>query len=204
VAVGVQDVITGCLCVLSCNHVLARMNAGWFGDAVLQPASDDGGWFPGRAVGALLRYAPVRFDGGSNQIDAAIAACWPHQVSGDVYGLGAIHESADPGTLSPGDVVRKVGRSTGLTHGRVLFTDVKVKADYRPLGLRAGAAWFTDQIVVDLPAAYGDSGSLLVDGRDRAVGMLFGGTAHHTWFNPFRCIEQQLHVRLLPRRHAWL
>ncbi|MBS0558891.1 MAG: trypsin-like peptidase domain-containing protein [Proteobacteria bacterium] len=203
-AIGVQDMIFGAHCVLSCNHVLARMNQGRIGDAALQPAPDDGGWYPGEAQGALLRFVPVHFDGTANQVDAAIAACWPGQVSNHVHGIGAIRESAPPWELQPGDTVRKVGRSTGLTEGKVVFVDAAVKANYAPLGFDDGLAAFTDQIVVDIPAAYGDSGSLLLDSRNRAVGMLFGGTAHHTWFNPFTFIEHQLQVRLLPPAYAWV
>jgi len=203
-AIGVQDMLSGWPCILSCNHVLARMNQGRIGDAALQPAPDDGGWYPGEAQGALLRFVPVRFDGTPNQVDAAIAACWPGQVSNRVHGIGAIREAAPPWELQPGDTVRKVGRSTGLTEGRVVFVDAAVKANYGPLGFDDGQASFTDQVVVDIPAAYGDSGSLLLDARNRAAGMLFGGTAHHTWFNPFAFIEHQLQVRLLPPAYAWV
>jgi hypothetical protein len=200
--VGVRDLVTGWDCLLSCNHVLARMNQGHFGDAALQPASVDGGLHPEQAVGALLRYVPVMLDGTANQVDAAIAACWPGEASNHVHQLGGVHESASSLTLAPGDKVRKVGRSSGLTHGTILYLDATVKANYGPLGFENQPVLFTEQIVVDIPAAYGDSGSLLVDDDNRAIGMLFGGKAH-SWFNPFKAIEWQLGVTLLPRAHVW-
>jgi hypothetical protein len=203
VAVGVLDRIEGRHCVLSCNHVLARMNHGHIGDAVLQPSLADGGCYPMAAVGALLRYVHVTFDGSPNLVDAAIAACWPGEVSNEVYGLGPVYESACPWTVSPGDTVTKVGRSTGVTTGTVIATDMTVNPNYARLGFEDQQALFVNQIVVDIPAAYGDSGSLLVDSRNRAIGMLFGGIKY-SWFNPFTAIEQQLQISLLPPWHVWV
>ena len=204
VTAGVVDLIGGRRCVLSCNHVLARLNGGHFGDPVLQPAPDDGGWYPREAAAALLRYVPVHFDGTPNHVDAAIAACWPGDISNVVEGVGEVHESVSPDTLLPGDKVMKVGRSTGLTYGTVVYVDAAVKPNYGPLGFSDRSVQFVNQIVADIPANVGDSGSILVDSRGRAVGMLFGGLPHRSWFNPFTEIERRLGVSLLPRQHVWV
>ncbi len=203
VAVGVLDLLRGYHCVLSCNHVLARMNAGIPGDAALQPAQVDGGVFPDKAVGGLLRFVPVWFDGRANRVDAAIAACRPGDVTCHVHGVGPVTEIAETWEIAPGDRVTKVGRSSGLTEGTVLVTNMTVKPDYVSLGYADQSALFVDQIVVDIPAAVGDSGSLLLDDRRRAVGMLFGGL-HHSWFNPFGAIRDELGIVLLPPVHVWI
>jgi hypothetical protein len=203
VALGVLDLLHGYRCALSCNHVLARMNAGIAGDAALQPAQVDGGVFPDQAVGGLLRFVPVLFDGRANRVDAAIAACRAGDVANHVHGIGPVTGIAETGEIAPGDRVTKVGRSSGLTQGSVLVTNMTVKPDYVSLGYADQTALFVDQIVVDIPAAVGDSGSLLLDDRQRAVGMLFGGL-HHSWFNPFSAIRDELGIGLLPPTHVWV
>ncbi len=202
VAVGVQDLWTGARCVLSCNHVLGRLGHGHVGDATVQPAIDDGGINPVDAVGALLRWVPLYLRGAPNWADAAIAACAPDDVTAHVHGIGPIHESACASTVSPGDVVTKVGRSSGLTKGKVVMTDTSVNPNYKALGFDESVL-FMDQIVVDIHAEYGDSGSLLLDKDNRAIGLLFGGVKY-SWFNPFRAIEYLLAVRLLPPPNVWV
>jgi hypothetical protein len=202
--VGVLDLCGGWPCMLSCNHVLARLNHGHPGDAALQPALADGGCYPMEAVGALLRYVHVNMDGTPNLVDAAIAACLPGDVTNHVHGLGPIVESAGPWTVSPGDVVTKVGRTTGLTQGTVFAVDAMVNPNYAPLGFEDATVLFVDQIMVDIRSGVGDSGSLLVDSRNRAIGMLFGGTRDHTWFNPFTEVQRLLRIGLLPPSHVWI
>jgi len=97
----------------------------------------------------------------------------------------------------PGDIVHKVGRTTGLTEGPVLAVDVSMRVAYHFPGFPAGTAMFVRQIIAHVPCAYGDSGSLLLDGQNRAVGLLFGGTEGHTYFNPFTEVEKALDVRLV-------
>jgi hypothetical protein len=202
--VGVLDQIEGWPCMLSCNHVLARLNHGYRGDAVVQPALADGGCYPMEALGALLRYVHVNMDGTPNVVDAAIAACLPGEVTNHVHGLGPIVESAGPWTISPGDIVTKVGRTTGLTQGTVFAVDATVNPNYAPLGFKNETVLFVDQIMVDIRCGMGDSGSLLVDSRNRAIGMLFGGTKNHTWFNPFTYVARLLRIGLLPPSHVWI
>jgi hypothetical protein len=202
-AVGVEDLLGGWRCVLSCNHVLGRLGHGHVGDAVVQPGIDDGGVYPVDAVGGLLRYVPLHFNGFPNWADAAIAACAPEDVTSHVHGIGPVHESACASSVSPGDAVTKVGRSSGLTRGTVVMTDTSVNPNYKALGFSDPSVLFMDQIVVDIHAEYGDSGSLLLDRDNRAIGMLFGGVKY-SWFNPFRAIEWLLAVRLLPPPNVWV
>ena len=76
----------------------------------------------------------------------------------------------------------------------------------KTIGMLCGMSWessaeyyrFVNQIVADIECAYGDSGSLLVDEENRAVGLLFGGTrSGHTWFNPFNAVCEALDIELL-------
>jgi hypothetical protein len=173
------------------------------GDAAVQPAIEDGGIYPVDAVGALLRYVPLHFNGFPNWADAAIAAVASGDVTAHVHGIGPVHESACAASVSPGDAVTKVGRSSGLTKGTVVMTDTSVNPNHKAVGFSDPSVLFMDQIVVDIHAEYGDSGSLLLDRDNRAIGMLFGGVKY-SWFNPFRMVETLLAVRLLPPPDVWV
>jgi hypothetical protein len=59
-----------------------------------------------------------------------------------------------------------------------------VFVDYWTLGIAGARTEFVDQIITSRMSSYGDSGSLLVDLKDRALGMLFAGSATHSYYNP--------------------
>jgi hypothetical protein len=197
VALGVRHRQSGAHCILSCSHVLSQLGAAHRGDAVLQPASADGGALPWSLIGQVVGWTPVAFGGGeSNVADAAIAICAPGQARSWVDGIGPITEVAP--AVKPGARVHKVGRATGLTSGIVTVVGASVRPNYAALGFGATPALFVNQIVAEIPCAYGDSGSLLMDEKNRAVGILFGGTRQgHTWFNPFDAVCAALDITLL-------
>ena len=162
--------------VLSNNHVLANEDRGEAGDPILQPGAADGGRQPGAVVGRLLAAVPLRRNG-ANRVDAAIG-----ELDGRIRfdsrtltGLGALAGvRAEP--LLPGDRVAKVGRTTGLTRGRVTAIEV----DGVVVGFETGDLSFDGQIEVEGEggpfSAGGDSGSLVVDSDLRACGLLFAGS----------------------------
>jgi hypothetical protein len=197
IALGMRHRSSGAHCILSCNHVLSQLNAARLGDEVLQPAPADGGVLPLSIIGGVLRWTPVAFGGVErNMTDAAIATCVPGQARSWVDGIGAITGVAP--TIALGARVRKVGRATGLTSGIVTVVGASVRPNYAPLGFGQTPALFVNQVVAQIDCAYGDSGSLLVDEENRAVGLLFGGTrSGHTWFNPFDAVCAALDIELL-------
>jgi hypothetical protein len=67
----VTDLVTKQICLLSCNHVIARLNQGQIGvDKIIQPGGLDGGVKKENAIGTLTAFAPL-VDG--TEVDAAIA-----------------------------------------------------------------------------------------------------------------------------------
>ena len=83
--------------------------------------------------------------------------------------------------IEVGEAVRKFGRTTGYTEGRVfsIYLDIWIRYD------RTGqSAFFQNQFLIEpaLPGfakfvAKGDSGSLVVDEKQHAIGLIFGGMA---------------------------
>jgi hypothetical protein len=185
--------------ILSNNHVLADENRAKRGDRILQPGRLDGG----RAadlVGFLGPYVRLRLRG--NRVDAAIAslAADVEYYSSWIEGRGGIAGVRDE-PLETGTIVYKVGRTTGLRRGRIeaIELDDLVVGDYY-----AGDLVFDDQIEI-APAGPpnpfsrgGDSGSLIVDARHRAVGLLFAGNdTTATYANPIERVLSDLGVRLV-------
>jgi hypothetical protein len=87
--------------------------------------------------------------------------------------------------------VRKSGRTTGVTRGRVTGLDAVVEVEYR-----GRTAIFRGQIVSDIASRGGDSGSLVVDEQGRAVGLLFAGGLTTTLINPIGAVAELLDVSI--------
>jgi CBS domain-containing protein len=145
-------------------------------------------------IGVFSKVVGMRFDGGANYIDAAIIdtlltsgpfSPQTHTVVPSQFGLGRINPQPKPAAV--GDVVRKTGRTTGITTGRI----VGINATSR-VGYDEGQATFRNQIVIEANSgtfsAGGDSGSLIVSQDLRPVALLFAGGGGQTIANPIEYV----------------
>ena len=201
--------------ILSNNHVLANSNAADVGDPIVQPGPADGGRLHD-TIARLADFVPIQFNerglgpigrlmeralspllafaglglkrlpsGRTNLVDSAVAEpIDAGLVAPDILGIGRVSGMRD---ADIGLRVRKSGRTTGTTEGRVTAIDAVVEVDY---GGRT--AIFREQIVSDILSKGGDSGSLIVSEGGRAVGLLFAGGATTTLFNPIAAVAQFL------------
>lgn len=166
----------GELAILSNNHVLADENRAEIGDEVIQPADLDDGRAPDDVVARLAEYVPIA-PVGLNRVDAAYATLVDGIDVDPAAGIGSL----GAGVVAPedADLVQKLGRTTGLTGGRVTAFNVRsviVEYDISP------TVRFDGQIEIQ-PAEGtefsrgGDSGSLIVSDGDRVpIGLLFAGS----------------------------
>ena len=118
-------------------------------------------------------------------------------------GLGKLSGLGDA-FLDEGTEVAKLGRTTGLTRGRVTAFEM----DNVVVGYDIGNVRFDDQVEIegagDGPFSDGgDSGSLIVGRDKRGVALLFAGSdqggAHGqglTYANPLRAVLDALKVEL--------
>lgn len=123
-----------------------------------------------------------------NMVDCAVAApLSPDLVSADILEVGSV---AGVKEAAPGLVVKKSGRSSGLTASVVLATDVtlRVGVSYGEYGL------FSDQILAGPMSKPGDSGSLVLAEDNCAVGLLFAGSDQATMFSPIGRVLDTLNV----------
>lgn len=183
--------------ILSCNHVLAALNRAAIGDTVLQPAFADGGRASFDACGFVDRYVPIRFwPQGGNRVDAAVARVNPRDVIPFVDWVGVPAGTRAGKSMSPGERVFKTGRTTLLNSGQVVAVNVSGWIYYPAFFGGFSAAFFEEQIITSGMAGFGDSGSLLFDEDRNAVGLLFGGSPTHTFFNDIVEVERELRVKI--------
>lgn len=191
--------------ILSNNHVLANENNAKAGDAILQPGDIDGGKNPADIVATLLRFVRMNVTG-TNFVDCAVAqpttgiAFNQKKLGGfgNLKGLGA--DFLDVGTR-----VKKVGRTTGETEGRVTAFELdNVVVSYDIGNLR-----FDNQVEIEGAGNRsfsdgGDSGSLIVDDDNLGVALLFAGGdiggangMGLTFANPLKAVLDALKVDLV-------
>lgn len=176
--------------ILSNNHVLAKSNNARIGDPILQPGRADAGRYPADLIARLSRYVPIRFGGPFNYVDAAIAAGHFHDLSREIYWIGYVKGVRATGV---GCIVQKTGRTTSYTTGRVTAINVAVNVNYGS----GRVARFLRQIVTTRMSGPGDSGSLLCDMHENAVGLLFAGSSSITVHNDIRYVQAYLGIRVV-------
>jgi hypothetical protein len=176
--------------ILSNNHVLANSNDAKPGDLILQPGPYDYGEFPSDGIATLDRFEPIVFGySGYNLVDAAVARpTYSRHVIPAIIGLVIPQGVAQ---VFDGDYVIKVGRTSQVTYGYVWSTDATVAVWYG----YDKVAVYRHQIITTNMAEGGDSGSLLMDYRLNAVGLLFAGSWYITIHNHIADVETALGVR---------
>lgn len=183
--------------ILSNNHVLANSNAAAIGDPILQPGPFDGGVVPTDVIARLSRFVPIKFiQPGQpvplNFVDAAIAEGQFHDLDRRIFWVGELKGT----NVAPavGTLVQKTGRTTNWTTGRI--TNINATVDVNYGGGRV--ARFAQQLLTTDMSAGGDSGSLVADLSENAVGLLFAGSPVVTVINRISLVEASLGIRVHP------
>ena len=166
---------------LSNNHVYADENKASIGDHVIQPGTFDSGSSPADDLGTLADFEPIVFStSASNVIDAAIALSSTSLLDNATYCGWTPSSVTSAAKLRM--KVKKCGRTTGATEGRVTGINATVN-----IGYGTGTARFINQIIIQPGnfSAGGDSGSLIVTkGEGQPTGLLFAGSSSITIANP--------------------
>ncbi len=180
---------------LSNNHVYANENKATKGDAVIQPGTYDGGTIITDTIGNLSDFEPLVFStSASNVIDAAIAQSTTSLLGNATPSDGYGKPKSTTLVAKINIPVKKYGRTTGLTKGKVYAVNATVNVGYSG----GNVARFVKQIVIT-PGTFsagGDSGSLVVGDRQgnkttndgKPVGLLFAGSNLYTIANPIDAV----------------
>ncbi len=185
--------------ILSNNHVLANSNNASPGDAILQPGPFDGGVDPSDRIAALSRFIPITFDPPVNRalhrnlIDAAVAEGEFHDLKREIHWVGHLRGWRTRAQVQVGTVLHKTGRTTNYTTGRITAVNATVDVNYGG----GKVARFRDQILTTPMSAGGDSGSLVADRDNFAVGLLFAGSPQVTILNQIQHVRSLLRVEVV-------
>lgn len=162
--------------ILSNNHVLADENQAKIGDPIIQPGNLDQGQGPEDEVAHLTNYVKLS-KSKANHVDCAVARIRDgiRFEGNELGGLGHLRGKREI-DLMPGDRVTKIGRTSGITHGRVTAIEVENIV----IGFEMGKLRFDGVVEIEgegrRPFSYGgDSGALVVDEELFAAGLLFAG-----------------------------
>ncbi|KEI12043.1 hypothetical protein Z959_05385 [Clostridium novyi B str. ATCC 27606] len=184
------------LYILSSNHVLALNNQKPIGSVILQPSSRDGGKIDKDVIGHLNRFIPIKFIEGDtrpeNIVDCALCKVISRSfVSSKIAFVGIPKGVAKVGL---DEDVKKVGKSTELTIG-------KIKNLYGTFIIRClevqKKALFKNQIITTTICEGGDSGSLLLNKDNYAIGLCMGSIDAMYLFNPIQEVLDSLKVKLV-------
>jgi hypothetical protein len=150
-----------------------------------------------RAANAVIHafrpYYRMRLEkvGAENLVDCAVARpVDPKEISSEILELGSVNGTVD---AEPGMLVKKSGRTSGLTKGKITALHVTLNVS---MGHSSDVVRFHDQIMCELKSKAGDSGSLVLDEENRAVGLLFAGSDEFTVLNPINTVLDKLGVEL--------
>lgn len=141
---------------------------------------------------AAARIPTVQAAVPDNVVDAALAKPNdPSMFTDEIRHIGRI-TGTKAAQLGMG--VRKTGRTTDFTQGMVTLLNATVTVAYTT-SKGARSARFTGQVITQPMSQGGDSGSLIVDAvENRAVGLLFAGSAQASIFTPIDTVLAALNV----------
>lgn len=169
------------LLLLSANHVLAQANLAGIGDSIVQPTATAADH---REIATLTEYE--RLEPTGNLMDAAIATLTVTDVSERLFN-GKRIANVRTAPLMAGDRVFKFGQATGERSGVVKLST----ASNVPLRIGAPTFTFDSQIEIEVApgsepfSCGGDSGALVYDEDDLAVGIVIGGNcARQSYVTP--------------------
>ena len=173
----------GDLVMLSNQHVLAGSNAAKAGERIIQPGRYDGGKSRHRFA-RLKSFVPLK--NGVNQ-DSAIAIV--EKPFRNYINFGGVPK----GFRAPkvGMKVKKSGRTTKITSGKIIAVNGTFSVNY-------GNTSYTIKncVVSTFMSKGGDSGSLLMDKRNKICGLLFAGSSSLTIYNDIGNVVKQYGLKL--------
>ncbi len=143
-----------------------------------------------KIIGSKTRLQVINICSGDNLVDAAIARPLDeNDVTAEILEIGLI-AGLIQGKL--GMNVKKSGRTTAITTGRITQVNVTVNVQYGS----GRIARFVDQLMTGPMSQGGDSGSALLDNNNNLAGLLFAGSDTTTIFNRIENVFSALGVNL--------
>lgn len=130
--------------------------------------------------------------GATNMVDCAVARpADPKDITSEIIEFGKVNGIID---AEPGMMVKKSGRTSGITEGKVTAVHVTLNVS---MGHSSDVVRFQNQIMTEMKSLAGDSGSIVLDQENQVVGLLFAGSNEFTVVNPIQIVLDKLGVDLV-------
>jgi hypothetical protein len=211
--------------ILSANHILALLNRGQPGDAILQPGPADGGTSQDK-IAELAEFAVVQMRDGTpgTSTDPAPKEEGCANLIMRLLQMGSAEPAAPPPKLNYVDAALARPVNAGAVTPSIIDVGVPTGVREPVLGLRVAKsgrttrltmgniiqvdvtvdvlygdqrARFLDQVMVTPFSRPGDSGAVVVDMERHVVGMLFSGSDYVAVVTPIQHILQALRVTVV-------
>jgi len=189
----VTDRTTGSPMMLTNMHVVNEDSGGAAGDTQAQPALADGGKCPRDLAGSLLRFVL------SENVDGAVASIVGRSFKKEIVDVGGTNGST---AATVAMLVRKRGRTSGVTFGKVHSVDLTVATVFPdPIKTRI----FKRQVGIqtETPGTpigmKGDSGAVVVNNARQVVGLYFMNQDPSGFFgaaNPIAAVLSELNITI--------
>ena len=191
--------------ILSNNHVVAGENRGKKNDRILQEGAVQ--FNIAQNVASLGTFVPIQFSpaGASvlkgnvvfNDIDAGLAQLVSGTKAKNQYLSGRKEKPPSSiGVAKRDELVSKVGRTTGPTHGKI----TSIATIVGPVEYDGKPAWFRNSIEIEgigmQFSDHGDSGSAIVNEQGELVALLYAGNGTQTYACPIDAVLGALGVTL--------
>jgi hypothetical protein len=176
--------------LLSNSHVFANLSKPekCTNDLIQQPSPGENKRH--NFIASLENYVPILFDNDTehpNYIDAAIAKMFQgKQYKLEIPVIGTINDYVPKDKIEIRQACQKFGRTTGYTQGKVFSIHFSIWIRYAVNGQES---FFKEQFLI-LPTEEnkdfqqgGDSGSLVADYENKAIGLLFAGANSNNKFD---------------------
>ena len=186
--------------ILGNEHCYLPFNKGAKkGDPIISPSRIDGGNIKEHTIATA--YEAVKINPNKdNLVDGALAKIInPKDVSKEILGIGTINPKI--ANIKAGEIIKKSGRTTGVTQGRVLATGVIAKVWFNWKGKRIVIHW-KDQIITEPIVDGGDSSSIGLNVANQPVGLCYAGSSRVSIFNRIQNVQKALGFTFHPPKEV--
>lgn len=173
--------------------VTNRHVAGETGSKVLQPGKLDGGNTARDKIGDVIQYGLMRF----NPLDISIIKLTDSSFKRWPVNMRSVSSGIKINRSPPFGLVKKSGRTSGLTYGSLARKDVRITVDMGSLGMIE----FSGVYEVDMEAGQpmllpGDSGSSVWDTGGGLIGFGFAAGSRYSYVIPVGRVLDEFNITL--------
>ncbi|KGM96284.1 hypothetical protein IRP63_05185 [Clostridium botulinum] len=180
--------------VLTTNHGIVKDQFA-IGRNILQPSPQNGGKVPEDIIGTISKFIPLKYKGTFTEPTNLVDCCMIIVLQESLVSPKIHFLNTPPlGVANPelNIDVQKIGSATEKTIGKILSVSATMKLEFNKKDYI-----FKKQIVTTKMTGDGDSGAIVLNMRNFAVGMAIGGSQSITVVNNMANVLKSLNVNIV-------